>query len=56
MKLLFTINVKDEYTANKMELTTKKLSKKLKHDVGMKWQWVYSGKKMVIACDFIKYD
>jgi hypothetical protein len=56
MKHLFTINVKDEYTAKKMELTTKKLSKKLKHDVEMKWQWVHTAKKMVIACDFYKYD
>jgi hypothetical protein len=49
--------VDDEYTAKKMELATKKLAKKLGNkDVGMKWQWVKDGKKMVIACDFYELE
>jgi hypothetical protein len=54
--LLFTIYVNDEYTAKKMELTCKKLSKKLRNKTEMRWQWVKNGKKMVIACDFYNYD
>ena len=54
--LLFTMHVNDEYTAKKMMLVSKKLGKKLKSDVMMKWQWINNGKKMVIACDFYKYD
>jgi hypothetical protein len=54
--LLFTIYVNDEYTAKKMELTCKKLSKKLRNKTEMRWQWVKNGKKMIIACDFYKYD
>lgn len=55
--LLFTMYVKDEYTAKKMELTTKKLSSKLKTKTYMKWQSVRdSNNKLVIACDFYKDD
>ncbi len=54
--LLFTMYVKDEYTAKKMELSTKKLSTKLKTKTEMKWQWVKDGKKLVVACDFYKDD
>jgi hypothetical protein len=54
--LLFTTYVNDEYTANKMMMISKKLSKKLKTDIGMVWQWVKKGNKLVIACDFHKYD
>jgi len=54
--LLFTTYVNDEYTAKKMMINTKKLGKKLKIDIGMVWQWVKKGKKLVIACDFHKYD
>ena len=54
--LLFTIYVNDEYTAKKMETISKRLGKKLKTDIEMVWQWVKKGKKMVIACDFHKYD
>ena len=53
--LLFTIYVNDEYTAKKMESACNKLSKKLKNNTGMQWQWVKSGKKQVIACDFYNY-
>jgi len=48
--------VKDEYTAKNMANLTKKLGKKLKTDIGMVWQWVKTGEKMVIACDFHKYE
>ena len=54
--LLFTMYVKDEYTAKKMELSTKKLRTKLKTKTEMKWQWVKDGEKLVIACDFYKDD
>jgi hypothetical protein len=54
--LLFTMYVKDEYTAKKMEASTKKLSTKLKTKTEMKWQWVKDGEKLVIACDFYKDD
>jgi len=54
--LLFTIYVNDEYTAKKMALSSKKLGKKLGNNIEMTWQWVKAGKKMVIACDFHKYD
>jgi len=54
--LLFTMYVNDEYTAKKMALASKKLGKKLGGNVEMVWQWVKDGKKMVIACDFHKYD
>jgi hypothetical protein len=54
--LLFTMYVKDEYTAKKMEASTKKLSTKLKTKTEMKWQWVKDGKKLVVACDFYKDD
>ncbi len=54
--LLFTTYVNDEYTAKKMALASKKLAKKLGSNVEMVWQWVKDGKKMVIACDFHKYD
>jgi len=54
--LLFTMYVKDEYTAKKMESSTKKLSTKLKTKTEMKWQWVKDGEKLVIACDFYKDD
>ena len=52
----FTTYVNDEYTANKMMIISKKLGKKLKTDIEMVWQWVKKGKKLVIACDFHKYD
>lgn len=39
-----------------MEIVANKLSKKLKTDIGMMWQWVKKGEKLVIACDFHKYD
>ena len=48
--------VNDEYTAKKMEISSKRLGKKLKADIGMVWQWVKKGEKLVIACDFHKYD
>lgn len=55
--LLFTMYVKDEYTAKKMETAVKKLSKKLKTNTEMKWQSVKDGNnKLVIACDFYKDD
>lgn len=54
--LLFTMFVDNEYTAKKMEMTTKRLSKKLKNKTEMKWQWVKNGVKLVIACDFYKDD
>jgi hypothetical protein len=54
--LLFTIYVKDEYTAKKMATVAKRLGKKLGGDVTMSWQWVKDKKKMVIACDFYIYD
>jgi len=54
--LLFTMYVNDEYTAKKMEIASKKLGKKLKTDIGMVWQWVKKGEKLVIACDFHKYE
>jgi hypothetical protein len=54
--LLFTMIVNDEYTANKMMMTSRRLGKKLGNKIDMKWQWVKDGKKMVIACDFYKYD
>ena len=53
--LLFTMYVNDEYTAKKMESACNKLSNKLKNNTGMQWQWVKSGKKQVIACDFYNY-
>jgi hypothetical protein len=53
---LFTIFVNDEYTAKKIQLTSNKISKKLKTDIQMKWQWVKKGKLTIIACDFYKYD
>jgi hypothetical protein len=54
--LLFTMYVNNEYTAKKMELASKKLSKILKNNTEMKWQWVKNGEKLVIACDFYKHD
>jgi len=48
--------VNDEYTAKKMEISSKKLGKKLKTDIGMVWQWVKTGEKLVIACDFHKNE
>jgi predicted GIY-YIG superfamily endonuclease len=54
--LLFTMYVKDEYTAKKMEIAVKKLSKKMKTNTEMKWQSVRDGNKLVIACDFYKDD
>jgi hypothetical protein len=54
--LLFTMYVNDEYTAKKMRIASKRLGKKLKMNIEMLWQWVNNGKKMVIACDFHKYD
>jgi hypothetical protein len=54
--LLFTMYVNDEYTAKKMMVASKKLGKKLGNNVEMVWQWVKDGNKMVIACDFHKYD
>jgi len=54
--LLFTIYVNDEYTAKKMMTTCSKLGKKLGNEIEMVWQWVKKGKKMVIACDFHKYN
>jgi hypothetical protein len=54
--LLFTMYVDNEYTAKKMEASTKKLNTKLKTKTEMKWQWVKDGKKMVVACDFYKDD
>ena len=54
--LLFTVYVKDEYTAKQMALASKKLGKKLGSNVEMVWQWVKDGKKLVIACDFHKYE
>jgi hypothetical protein len=54
--LLFTMFVNDEYTAKKMEILTRRLGKKLKSNIEMRWQWVKDGKKMVIACDFYEYD
>ena len=35
---------------------TEILKRKLKTDIEMVWQWVKKGKKLVIACDFHKYD
>jgi len=54
--LLFTMYVNDEYTAKKMDISSKKLGKKLKINIAMVWQWIKKGDKMVIACDFHKYD
>lgn len=54
--LLFTMYVNDEYTAKKMAMSAKRLGKKTKNDIQMLWQWVKKGEKMVIACDFHKYD
>jgi hypothetical protein len=54
--LLFTMYVKDEYTAKKMMMVSKKLGKKLGNKTEMKWQWIQDGDKMVIACDFYNYD
>lgn len=54
--LLFTMYVKEEYSAKKMQLATKRLGKKMKIDIEMKWQWVKKGEKMEIACDFHRYD
>ena len=54
--LLFTMYVNDEYTAKKMASASKKLGKKLGNDTEMKWQWVKDGNKMIIACDFYKYE
>ena len=54
--LLFTMYVNDEYTAKKMAIASKKLGKKMKTDIEMMWQWVKKKNKMVIACDFHKYD
>jgi hypothetical protein len=54
--LLFTTYVNDEYTAKKMAIASKKLGKKLGSNVEMVWQWVKNGNKLVIACDFHKYD
>jgi hypothetical protein len=48
--------VKDEYTAKKMMMVSKKLGKKLGNKTEMKWQWIQDGDKMVIACDFYNYD
>ncbi len=54
--LLFTMYVNDDYTAKKMEMVAKKLGKKLKCDIEMKWQWVKDRKKEVVACDFYKHE
>ena len=48
--------VNDEYTAKKMEVLSTKLGKKLGHEIEMRWQWVKDKKKLVIACDFYRYD
>jgi hypothetical protein len=56
MLLLFSMYVKDEYTAKKMESASKRLGKKLGSKTEMKWQWVKNGEKMVVACDFYKDD
>jgi len=50
--LLFTMYVKDEYTAKKMASASKKLGKHVGTNITMVWQWVKDGDKMVIACDF----
>jgi hypothetical protein len=54
--LLFTIYVNDEYSAKKMAIVAKRLGKKLGNNIEMLWQWVKDGKKMIIACDFHRYD
>ena len=54
--LLFSMYVNNEYTAKKMESASKKLSKKLKNNTEMKWQWVKNGEKLIIDCDFYKHD
>jgi hypothetical protein len=54
--LLFTMFVNDEYTAKKMATVSKRLGRKLKSNVEMKWQWIYKGKKEVIACDFYTFE
>lgn len=54
--LLFTMYVKDEYTAKKMQISSKKLSQKMKKNIEMKWQWIKKGEKREIACDFHQYD
>ena len=56
MLLLFSMYVKDEYTAKKMESASQRLGKKLGSKTEMKWQWVKNGEKMVVACDFYKDD
>ena len=56
MLLLFSMYVKDEYTAKKMESASKRLGRKLGNKTEMKWQWVKHGEKLVIACDFYKDD
>tara|TARA_B100000902_G_scaffold2758_1_gene3490 strand:+ start:59 stop:226 length:168 start_codon:yes stop_codon:yes gene_type:complete len=53
---LFTTYVNDEYTAQKMQQSSKRLGKKIKIDIEMKWQWVKKGKKWQIACDFYQFD
>ena len=50
--LMYTMYVNDEYTARKMVTASNELG----NNVEMVWQWVKDGKKMVIACDFHKYD
>lgn len=54
--LLFTMYVNDEYTAKKMEISSRRLGKKTKNNIEMVWQWVKKNEKMVIACDFHKYE
>ena len=53
--LLFSMYVKDEETAKQLEIAATKFGKKLKANIEMKYQWVWKGKKMVVACDFYKY-
>jgi hypothetical protein len=54
--LLFSMYVKDEYTAKKLESACKKLSKKLKNRTYMTWQSVKDGNKLVVACDYYQED
>ena len=54
--LLFSMYVKDENTAKKLESACKKLSKKLKYHTYMTWQSVNDGNKLVVACDYYQED
>ena len=54
--LLFSMYVKDEYTAKKRESACKKLSKKVKNRTYMTWQSVKDGDKLVVACDYYQED